>query len=274
MNVYLKKNRFAWAGALAKFFALAIIIAALNLFSQPVRTAFFSASALVSGPLFAAGSQLSGTMTSFWNIKELSRQNSQLSQQNNRLLSQVSDLEDRLRYQQSVLQFNQNSVNAGFSTLPVRVIGLTILDDTLVIDKGSADGVANGMPVISQGDVIFGKVEKTYAHTSVVLLISARGSVVNVKIQQSDTTQPPVYGAVKGQGNFSVYLDLVPSQNQLHRGDVLVTSALDGVFPADLPVGEVLAPYKNNLNPFQQASVQPLFDPQDTDILFIITNHS
>ncbi|MGH7239531.1 MAG: rod shape-determining protein MreC, partial [Candidatus Saccharimonadales bacterium] len=131
------------------------------------------------------------------------------------------------------------------------------------------------MPVISQGDAIFGKIQKTDAHTSVVLLISAATSVVNVKIQQSDPAQPPIYGAVKGQGSFSVYLDLVSTQASLNPGDVLVTSALDGVFPADLPVGKVLSPYKNKLNPFQQASVQPFFDPQETDMLFVIThNHS
>ena len=100
-----------------------------------------------------------------------------------------------------------------------------------------------------------------------------KNSVLDVKIQKSDATLPPVYGAVKGKGWLAVYLDLVPVDSEINSGDVLITSALEGIFPKDLLVGKITSKDKNDLKPFQTASIDPFFDVKKTDKLFVITDY-
>ena len=105
------------------------------------------------------------------------------------------------------------------------------------------------------------------------MLISNKHSVVDVKIQTSDTVLPIISGAIKGNGNLSTYLDLVASQAKINEHDTLITSGLEGIFPKDLLVGKITSIDKNDLKPFQTASVQPLFDVKNIDTLFVITNY-
>src|SRR5207237_1162769 len=102
---------------------------------------------------------------------------------------------------------------------------------------------------------------------------SAKTSVVDVKIQQGDITKNLIHGALKGGGNFSIYLDLVDSDSDIKEGDVLVTSALEGIFPPDLLIGKITSSDKNDIKPFQTAKVQPFFDIKNIDNLFVITNY-
>jgi rod shape-determining protein MreC len=139
----------------------------------------------------------------------------------------------------------------------------------LSINKGSADGVAEDMPVISQQGALFGKVFKVYKNYSQVMLISSKNSVINVKIQRQETE---IDGVIKGQGGLAIYMDLVPIDETINQGDIIVTSALEGTFPKDILVGTVIKVEKNDQNPHQSAQVQP-FLGASTDNLFVITNY-
>ncbi|PIR71721.1 MAG: hypothetical protein COU43_01005 [Candidatus Nealsonbacteria bacterium CG10_big_fil_rev_8_21_14_0_10_37_25] len=51
----------------------------------------------------------------------------------------------------------------------------------------------------------------------------------------------------------------------------MVTSALSGVFPPGLVVGEINQVKKSDPEPFQAAQIQPAFNIRDLEKLFIIT---
>jgi len=129
------------------------------------------------------------------------------------------------------------------------------------------------MAVISQHNVLFGKVLKVYEDFSKVMLLSNKSSVIDVRVQQDDPEGTPINGAIKGRGGLAVYLDLVPIDEEISEGDILVTSALEGTFPKDLLVGKVVEKYKDDQKPFQQAWVEPFFDIKNTDNLFVVTGY-
>ena len=151
-------------------------------------------------------------------------------------------------------------------------------NDILSINKGSADGIATGMPVISQQNVLFGKVFKVYKNYSQIMLISDKNSVVNVKVQAApaDGSGEPsneVDGVVKGSGELNSYLDLIPIDNTINQNDILVTSAIEKSFPKDLLVGKIIKTQKDDQKPFQGASIQLFFNINNADNLFVITNY-
>lgn len=112
--------------------------------------------------------------------------------------------------------------------------------DTLIIDAGSAEGVALGMRIFTDGDFVVGEVTSVFGHSSVVTLYSAPGSELPV-ILASDGTPATLFG--EGGGNFLITL---PRGTPISPGDLVNIPALAPEYAAivdavDRPEGESLA---------------------------------
>jgi rod shape-determining protein MreC len=105
---------------------------------------------------------------------------------------------------------------------------------TITLDKGRADGVDVGFPVVGAGGLV-GQVIQSFHHTSVVRLISDGQSKVGVTFGNQLT------GIVDGQGpSTSMTADLVPPNTPLHKGEKMFTSGLNAAsFPPGIPVARV-----------------------------------
>ena len=245
----------------------------INFFVSPIKNYFYTLSAPFQKSFWSAGGSSSNFLGSFLNAGYLAKENEDLKNENQKLLSQIASL-------QSIEQGNQAqsaiSISCQNNEVQFVMAGVVGLDDNDIvsINKGSADGISEGMPVVNQQNVLFGKIFKVYKNFSKVILISNKNSVINVKIQQSqDSTDPEVDGIIKGNGGLTAYLDLIPIDSNINSGDVLVTSAIEKLFPKDLLVGKILQKEKNDQKPFQQAQVSLFFDVKATDNLFVITNY-
>jgi rod shape-determining protein MreC len=107
---------------------------------------------------------------------------------------------------------------------------------TITLDKGRADGVDVGFPVVGAGGLV-GQVIQSFHHTSVVRLVTDGQSKVGVTFGSSNQYT----GIVDGQGpSNSMTADLVPPRTPLHKGEPLYTSSLDAAsFPPGIPVASV-----------------------------------
>ncbi len=253
---------------------LFILIFVLNLFQNQVKNTFYIISHPVEKTLSMAADNTSVFFASLFGKKELKKENEELKIENEKLLSMISSLQSDERENQiaaDILGFkNMKLVLSG-------VIGLDSQQDIISIDKGLTSGVLEGMAVINQQKVLFGKVIKVYNSFSKVMLISSKSSVIDVRVQQDDPrgtpTKPVINGLIKGSGGLGVYLDLVPTDQEIKEQDILITSALEELFPKDLLVGKVTKNYKNDQKPFQQARVEPFFNIKNTDNLLVITDY-
>lgn len=273
MNLYAKKQSFIWQKAATSAVILIILLFSLNLFQKQTRNSFFYISRPISTAFMAAGRNASDFVNSFFSFTVLKKENYSLQLQNHALLANLSSLQEIFKANQDLETVRQNTENDAFALLQVKVIGLDVQNDTMLIDKGSADGLSENMPVISKEKALFGKISKLYANFSEITLISSKKSALAVKIQTADPLQTPVYGALKGSGNLSVYIDLINADSVIAEGDILVTSAQEGIFPKDLLVGRLASSNANDATAYQSAKVQPFFNPKATDNLFIITNY-
>jgi rod shape-determining protein MreC len=251
---------------------LSLFIFVLNIFGSQAKNSFFILSYPIQKVFFAAGSSASGYLGSFLNGQSLIEENENLKSENQKLLSQIFLLRSIQYGNDALSEISETCQNQDFKTVMAGVIGLDG-QDMLSINKGSDDGISEGMPVIGQQNVLYGKIFKVYKNFSKIMLISAKDSVINVRVQQDDLSKPQVEGVVKGSGGLSIFLDLIPVDEQINEGDILTTSALEGTFPKDILVGKIMKKEKNDQKPFQQAQVQPFFNLDGTDNLFVITDY-
>ncbi len=107
---------------------------------------------------------------------------------------------------------------------------------TITIDKGRADGVDVGYPVVGAGGLV-GQVIQSFHHSSVVRLITDGQSKIGVVFGPSNLYTAIVDG--QGPGNDPT-ADLVKPHTPVHKGEVMSTSGLQAAeFPPGIPVATV-----------------------------------
>lgn len=138
---------------------------------------------------------------------------------------------------------------------------------TLTINAGEAEGVRVGMPVVTGGAVLVGRVIRVSLHTSQVRLITDPGSSVAAILQQSRAN-----GLLVGRPDGSLRMVYIPQEEQVPVGDVVLTSGLGGLFPRGLVLGQVLQVVRQDFALFQEAVVHPAVDYRRVEWVLVITS--
>jgi len=122
----------------------------------------------------------------------------------------------------------------------------------VMIDKGSWDGLRDGLAVIDEYGMV-GQVVETASSSARVLLVSDVSHAMPVQVVRNN-----LRGIVTGSGQLDVLqLDYVPDSADIREGDVLVSSGLAGRFPSGYPVGVVSAVTRGNGEAFAQVQARP-----------------
>jgi rod shape-determining protein MreC len=145
---------------------------------------------------------------------------------------------------------------SGYDHVPARVIARSIdpQSATVLIDRGSKDGIETGMAVIVGEGLFVGKVTLLKERVSTVTLVADEQS----RIAASRAGEHRLFGLVEGRGNHVARLTLVPQAEQLRADDVIVTSGSEDKIPADLVIGLVNDVEGKPTDPFKDASIQPI----------------
>lgn len=126
-------------------------------------------------------------------------------------------------------------------------------DRRLIIDKGSLNGVEAGRPVIDAAGLV-GQVTQVYPTSSEVTLLTSKQQAAPVIDQRNGFRL-----IVSGTGSDDLleirYLDM---HADVRPGDILVTSGIDGVYPAGIPVARVTLVEPPRQSPFAHVVCQPI----------------
>jgi len=166
--------------------------------------------------------------------------------------------------QQAQLQMAENAhlrrLMEAREHLPVRSMMSEILYDArdpatrrVVLDRGARAGVKLGLPVIDNAGVV-GQVTRVFPFTSEVTLLTDKEQAIPVQVLRSG-----LRSVAYGRGHSGL-LDLrfVAPNADIQVGDVLVTSGLDGMYPAGLAVAKVVQVENVAQGAFGRVVCQPL----------------
>jgi rod shape-determining protein MreC len=134
----------------------------------------------------------------------------------------------------------------------------------LVLDKGVQHGVAAVQPVID-ADGVIGQVTRVYPLSSEVTLVTDRESTIPVELRRTGERSVVYGGSLPG----TLELRYLRTNADVRAGDVLVTSGLDGVFPAGLPVGTVRS-VEIGSSAFVHVLVDPAAQVERTRLLLVL----
>ena len=122
----------------------------------------------------------------------------------------------------------------------------------VAIDRGTADGVFVGQPVIDS-DGLMGQVLKVFDTHSRILLLTDYRHAVPVKVARNDLRV-----IAEGIGDYhQLKLRHVSPTLDIEIGDALVSSGLGGRFPEGYPVGTIREINRNSGQDFLDVTVEP-----------------
>jgi rod shape-determining protein MreC len=163
---------------------------------------------------------------------------------------------------QSLLAFKEQYIE---KTVAAQVIGSSGSDisHSVYIDKGSNEGLAPDMAVITTGGIV-GKVLRVYPATSLVLMINDQSSGVGVLLEKSR-----LQGVMRGTSNGELMLERIMSDETVAPGETVVSSGGDQIFPKGLPVGTVTS-VKPGKEMFLSIKVKPAADLNRVEEVLVV----
>jgi rod shape-determining protein MreC len=150
------------------------------------------------------------------------------------------------------------SINALY--IPCRVVYNSVIDNEnyITIDKGSLDGIKEGNGILTEIGII-GKVVSTSLHYSLVKSVLHVHNSVSARIKNSSEL-----GSIKWDGKNSIHVKLteIPRHLKINKGDTVLTTSYNSVYPANHPIGKIVKISVDENQPFWDITVQ-LFEDQN-----------
>ena len=272
MSVWEKRRNFLFLAGLVALHILLISIqvprgAEKSLFERSVFFLFSPVQRAVTGTVRGVGSLWKG----YVDLRRVRAENQKLKKEVFFLNQEISFLEDRLQYFRSEAQLRESLAEFKEGLVPARVIGLDSANpyQSLVLDKGSLDGVRKDMAVCDRfGNLVGRTIEPVSLKETMVQLITDKESSVSVVSAVDRLT-----GSVTGRSAPVCELRYVLASVTAGRvGEDLLTTGYDKIYPPGLRVGAISGLLPDDASPlFRKITVQPHFQFNTLDIVAVLS---
>jgi rod shape-determining protein MreC len=125
----------------------------------------------------------------------------------------------------------------------------------VMVDKGSVQGIKLGSPVIDEAGVL-GQVTQVYPLSSEVTLLIDRDHTIPV-LNTRTGARSVIYGDSSHHAG-ALELRFMAGNADVHQGDLLSTSGVDGIYPPGIPVARVEKVERRADSAFAKIYCQPL----------------
>jgi rod shape-determining protein MreC len=208
---------------------------------------------------------------SLWNnyfvLRDAQKRNRRLSEKNFSLLQENIILKQSLRRYQNEAFLQQLYGRLSESVIGAQVIGMDSASPykSVVINRGTLDGLAKNMVVLDASGNLVGRVFQVTLKEATVQLITDDKSGVSVT-----TAEGRGLAILKGRAELLCELDYsLTTDEEPKQGDTLLTTGFDYIYPPGIKVGIVLA-VEHRPELFKYVRVQPFFRLRELDRLAVI----
>lgn len=203
-----------------------------------------------------------------WEVQKINKKLKEemffLRQENNQLRRALQ----RLKAERNIQEFISNLHD---SFVIARVIGIDArsIYKSIIIDKGSLDGLKKNMVVLDKKGNLLGRIiEPISLKEARVQLITDVDSGVSVISQESRAG-----GVITGDGKGNCILKYIYPTQKVSEGEELITSGLDHIFPPGINVGKVVS-ITTDASLFKKIRIKTYFEFSDLDTVVVISGDS
>lgn len=222
---------------------------AVQMAKRYVATALFPLQWLANKPIewYEYGSALLQSQNYLLRENErLIKENTELKLHVGQAQAQAQDLADL----KSLFKLQEHGL---ISTTAAEIIsnGKEPIGSRLIINKGSNDNIQAGDAVVDDTGLI-GQISHVHPLSAEITPLTDGNTVIPVTVSRTGI-RTLLYGA-----SGSVALRYFPTDADLQPNDILITSGLDSVYPAGIPVARVTETSRNAGTPYYRVKLEPI----------------
>jgi len=219
----------------------------------------------------------SSSLTTFGIIQEkievagayfnLNKKNSVLRKENTRLAFENYQLQDALLENIRLRKLLQFKYKVNYKLVPAKVIGHSPQDIVtgLILASEEIVDIANNAAVMT-ADGLVGKIVKVSNDYAICQILLDPNNRVSAKVQRNRQL-----GMIKWDGANGYLLDHISNTISILEGDVIFTSGLSQIYPANIKIGVVTGVELNEQSLFQTILVTPVVNFNRVEEVFIYT---
>ena len=213
---------------------------------------------------------LADTVAGIGDIRELTRENDRLRSENERLSAAIARLQEEATRQEQLerlLDVKNALSDQEFLAASVYARDPNNLRQVIAIDRGRADGIKVGMPVVTEGETFVGTVNRVKeGHAWVTLVTDVDSAVASLVLESR------AQGVAAGGYNRRLSMQFVSREATINEGDTVVTSGLGGTYPAGLVIGKVTGVGGHRQELFRSVTVAPLASLARLETVLVMTS--
>lgn len=270
MSLPLRKNKNIVVLVLLILFQLILISFQVPLGNEP--SLFEKSIFAIFSPIKHAVQFLVGSVSKGWKsyvfLHSVQKENEELrerlfflSQENSLLKILLDKSEEEKKIRELLENEYENIISA-------RVIGRDASNGyrSVVINKGSLDGIEKDLVVLDKNGFLVGRIVKpiTFREARIQLITDEKSGVA------VDITGKAVKGIVSGDGNGACLLKYVLSTDEpILQGDKVITNGVEGIYPPGVELG-FISEIKLSSTLFRDVRVKTFCDIEGLDLLAVL----
>jgi rod shape-determining protein MreC len=263
MKLYCRKK-----GSYFIYFIILILVVILaNIFSSGLRNLTYTVSRPFQQFFWSAGLSVSNLFGGVASIGTAKNEINALKQQNGELQTQLILLKETQDQNEFLKEALSLELNKKYELVLAKFISKDVNSDVVSLNKGTNDGIQVGMPIITSGGIVAGKIKEAYPTYSKASLLSTDKLTFDVRIKHDDQSFSAV---AEGKGNNCLTISLIARDANIIDGDVVITDSLGNIFPESLGVGKIKKISKSDVSPFQNAEIEQFFSIINALDIFIV----
>lgn len=200
------------------------------------------------------------------NVATLRERNLDLEQQLNEAEAEVIAMQDalaRLEVLEQVYELDATASSIGRTV--AQIIGRPDpIDQTLIIDKGSSDGIAPGQPVIDSNGYVVGSVHTVTGGSATIVPIAVGPDGIAVTVENQRGIAFPQVNSPE------MRLDILDADEPVFAGQRVVTSSASIRFPAGYPVGQVIGDAAPSNDGSLTTAIDPFSNPDSLRVVVVL----
>lgn len=235
---------------------------------QPVENTLIRIFSPIQHRVYLVGTNINNLYLTVAGKNEPLQVNQELEKEIQRLSAQNAELKVQLEETEALLVQGKFISNLNIESIIARVIGRNPEPgiQAIILDKGTRHGVELDMPLITDEGIMVGKISKVRSGSSEAILINDSASRISAVIQNNLRTQ----GVVAGERGLSLTMNLIPLNEKVSVGDLVVTAGIEPAIPRGLVVGKVNRVTTEPNSLFQTVRVRSLVKVDKLTIVSIL----
>ena len=187
----------------------------------------------------------------FTSQNHIQEQNKLLSSENSRLKVELSQIKGIHNNVDEIAANNRLKALLSLPTSEAQIVyvGNEPFPTHYLLNKGSNDGIKSGQAVVT-ADGLLGQITSVGSKHSELTLLNNAQTVIPVMVARTGV-RSLLYGNLE-----TLDLRYFPVSADLQKGDVLVTSGMDNVYPAGIPVATLTSITPTSGTPFYKTTTR------------------